>query len=116
VGEFGTAIGVVAVSGTIQGVTDDVYSSATSATGACQPGAVTPITPYEVLVSVASTQTPSWSVDSGFQVIQQSEAQLCLAIGFLIQTAPAEINPTWTTTDSGPSTQAGIIGFRSATG
>lgn len=100
----------------VQGLDTGVFSTA----GSAQPGPVTPSAPGSLLVTFNENDDPNAptpSIDTGFTVTDSVPYNAGVnyggAGGYLIQSVPAAVNPTWTLTPSGgTNVRTFIQGFK----
>lgn len=124
------ALAVAAFSGAAASSAFDQQNGATDATSlqTFQPGGVTPSEDNELLVAAVGSGTSTvaastWSIDLGFTVAETEDytgaAHFALALAYLVQTAAAAKNPTWTF-GGAPSAASGPVAvvatFKAASG
>lgn len=111
VAAFIDSIEVLAVSGVDSGTPFDVQNGNTGGSGAIQPGSVSPTNNNSLIVTgvEGNFTVDPYSINLSFTKTDASVGnpgpKLASAFAYLIQTAKAAVNPTWTPTSTTNDTQ-----------
>lgn len=109
------SIAVACFSGTLGGLQAWTAGSSSSTT-TVQPGILTPRQDNALILSAytnnVSTGSPTFSIDSSFTKTDQIDGATtptAVALAYLVQSAAAAVNPTWTTTASGNNIASQVV-------